>query len=283
VRCRGTGTGGTCRRYSFAGLVFADGWLIDLRAVEPSTAVLDRVHYISKYESEAIEALLGRSMWEGAALWADWLPALRAAVARQEAAPTSDREEGPFPLGGTLDGGRYTIVEHYLGGGADQLWFARSAADPDARYLVSTTIDNGFDAVGDGPGLLRAGGGRFTPRFAGTFDLVGDGGADDQERRTTVGYVEQAAPGWPLPQTRADTAGHALRLGAQVAEVLLAGAVTGRLDVGLRPEYVWVAMRSDTPQVTGLGGRNREFFAAEDEGDGHVAGHDPPRAGHRQA
>lgn len=30
----------------------------------------------------------------------------------------------------------------------------------------------------------------------------------------------------------------------------------------MRPEYVWVALRSGTPQVTGVGGRNRAFFTA---------------------
>jgi hypothetical protein len=171
-------------------------------------------------------------------------------------------EDGAFPLGGTLDGGRYNVAEHYLGGGFDQLWFARSAADPAARYLVSTTIDNGFDAASDGPALMRLAGDLFAPRFVGAFDLVGDGGAGDQERRTTVGYVEEVPAGVPLSLTRADAARNALHLGAQVAEKLLTAAAVGVLDVGIRPEYVWIATRHGTPEVTGIGGRNRDFFAA---------------------
>jgi hypothetical protein len=257
LRSLATWTCATCQRYSYAELVFAGGWLVDLRAVELTSALLGRVHYICTYEAEAIETLLGRSMWEGSALWTEWLPALRAAVARQEAA-LEVHGEGGFPLGGTLGGGRYTIVEHYLGGGADQLWFARSAAEPAARYLVSTTIDNGFDPATDGPALLHAGSGRITPRFAGAFDLVGD--ASDQDRRTTVGYVEQVPPGWPLPLTRIDTATYAFRLAAQVAERLL--VTPGRLPPGLRPEYVWVSQRAEAPEVTGVGGHNRAFFTA---------------------
>ena len=60
-----------------------------------------------------------------------------------------------FPLGGRLDGGRYEIVEHYLGGGADQLWFAHRTGDPSVRYLVSTTINNGLDLATEGPAFMR--------------------------------------------------------------------------------------------------------------------------------
>ncbi len=262
ARVLSTWTCETCRRYSFAELVFADGWLVDVRAIEPTVATLDRIHYIAKYDSSEIETLLGRSMSDDQGIWPGWLPALRDALSRKETAAPEVHEEGDFPLGGTLDGGRYKLVEHYLGGGTDQLWFARSAADPGARYLVSTTIDNGFDPAGDGPALLRSAGGLFTPRFVGSFDLAGDSGAGDQERRTTLGYVEQLPAGWPLPLTRADTAGHAFRLGSQVADRLLSSAAAGVLDVGLRPEYVWITMRLTTPEVTGLGGRNRDLFAA---------------------
>jgi hypothetical protein len=252
----------TCHRYSFAELVFAGGWLVNLRAVEPTVATLDRIHYIPTYESAEIETLLGRSMWDEQGIWPGWLPALHEALARKEVAALNVHEEGDFPLGGTLDGGRYKIVEHYLGGGFDQLWFARSVEDPAARYLVSTTIDNGLDLTSDGPALLRMAGGLIVPRFVGAFDLLGDGGTGDQERRTTVAYIEQVPPGWPLPQTKIPTEPHAFHLGAQVAEKLLAAAADGVLDVGLRPEYVWVMNRPTRPKVTGLGGRNGDFFAA---------------------
>ncbi len=147
----------TCHRYSFADLVFAHGWLVDLRAVEPTVAALDRIHYIPTYESSQVETLLGRSMWD---------------------------EQGI------------------------------------------------------------------------------DGGAGDQERRTTVGYVERVPPGWPLPLTKIPTEPNAFLLGAQVAEKLLAAAADGVFDVGLRPEYVWVVNRPTGPEVTGLGGRNDDIFTA---------------------
>lgn len=262
IRLLGTWTCETCRRYSFAELVVADGWLVDVRAVEPNAAVLDRLHYIPTYESEAIADLLGRSIWDEQGIWPGWLPALRAALARREAAAPEAHGDGEFPLGGTLDSGRYKLVDHYLGNGADQLWFARSAADPTARYLVSTTINNGLDLSSDAPSLMRTGRDLFAPRFVGAFDLAGDGSAADQERRATVGYVEQVPAGWPLTLTQANTAGHAFRLGAQVGERLLAAANSGVLDVGLRPELVWITMRGIRPEVTGIGGRNRDFFAA---------------------
>jgi hypothetical protein len=170
-------------------------------------------------------------------------------------------EGDEFPLGATLDGGRYKLVEHYLGGGIDQLWFARCADDPAARYLVSTTADNGLKIASDGPELLRSAGILFAPRFVGAFDLVGDGGARDQQRRFTVAYVEQVA-GTPLVRSQTDTAVHAFRLGAQVAEMLLLAATSDVLVVGLRPEYVWIEMRGDVPQVSSVGGRNQHFFGA---------------------
>lgn len=262
ARALSTWTCETCGRYSFAELIFANGWLVDVRSVEPTVATLDRIHYIAKYDSSELETLLGRSMWDENGIWPGWLPALRDVLTRKEFSAPEVHEEGEFPLGGTLDRGRYTIVEHYLGGGADQLWFARSVEDPRARYLVSTTIDNGLDSEADGSTLLRVASGLFAPRFVGTFDLGGDGGAGDQERRTTIAYVEEVPPGWPLPQTKIPTEPHAFHLGAQVAEKLLAAVANGFLPVGLRPEYIWVANRSSRPEVTGLGGRNREFFAA---------------------
>ncbi len=109
--------------------------------------------------------------------------ALRDALARREAAGPEVHEEGAFPLGGLLDSARYKLVEHYLGAGTDQLWFARSVAEPDARFLVSTTIDNGFDPSVDASGLLQNADGLFTPRFVGTFDLAGDSAADDQNNK----------------------------------------------------------------------------------------------------
>jgi hypothetical protein len=170
-------------------------------------------------------------------------------------------EGGEFPLGGTLDGGRYRLVEHYLGDGLDQLWFARSAEDPATRYLVSTTADNGFKLASDGPALLRTAGIPCAPRFVGAFDLVGDGGAGDQQRRTTLGYVEQVV-GSPLVRSHIDTAVHAFRLGAEIAGMLLLAATADLLVVGLRPEYVWIELRADLPQVSAVGGRNLHFFGA---------------------
>jgi hypothetical protein len=255
----------TCHRYSFAELVFADGWLVDLQAVEPTVATLDRIHYIPTYESSQVEDLLGRSMWDEQDLWPGWLPALREALARREAAAPEahgERAEGDFLLGGTFDGGRYKIVEHYMGGGADQLWFARSTADPSARYLVSTTADNGLKISSDGPELLRTAAGLFTPRFLGSFDRRGDGGEEDRERDGMVAYVEQVPLGWPLPKTRISTKQYAFLLAAQAAEKLLAAAAAGVLPVGLRPEYVWAVNRPSGPQVTGLGGRSFSFFGA---------------------
>lgn len=257
IRSLGTWACETCGRYGHAELVFHDGWLVDLRSVELSTAVLDRIHYIANHEAAAIEALLGRSIWDDQGLWPGWLPALREAVARGEAATPVVHEEDDVLLGRSLDGGRFRIVEHLMGGGIEQLWLARSTADPGARYLVSTSIDNGFDRALDGAPLMRVVPGLFTPRFVGTFDHP-DGGVPP----TSVAYVEQVVPGWPLPLTKVDTALHAFHLGAQVAEKLQAAVAGGELVVGLRPEYVWVVQRPSGPAVTSVGGRNRAFFGA---------------------
>lgn len=170
-------------------------------------------------------------------------------------------DDSAFPHGATLDGGRYRLVEHYLGGGTDQLWFASSHDHVDARYLVSTTTDNGFKVDSDGPPLMRTAGILCAPRFLGSFDPVGDGGAGDLERRLSLGYVEEIA-GTPLVRADVDTSAHALRLGAQVASSLLTAAAAGVLIVGLRPEYVWIEMCGEVPDVTAVGGRSLGFFGA---------------------
>jgi hypothetical protein len=169
--------------------------------------------------------------------------------------------ESAFPQGATLNGGRYRIVEHYLGGGTDQLWFARSDDDHGARYVVSTTTDNGFKVDIDGPALMRPAGILCAARFVGTFDLIGDGEAGDQRRRSSLGYVEQVA-GTPLVRVDVDTSAHAFRLGAQIADSLLTAAGAGVPIVGLRPEYVWIEMRGEVPDVTAVGGRSLGFFGA---------------------
>ncbi|MCE9572255.1 MAG: hypothetical protein K8W52_03790 [Deltaproteobacteria bacterium] len=170
-------------------------------------------------------------------------------------------EDTEFPQGAMLDGGRYQVVDHYLGGGSDQLWFARGV-DSTTRYLVSTTVDNGFDLPSDGPALMRSAEGVLTPCFLGPVDLVGDGGVRDELRRTTMAYVERVPGGIPLVEVRLDVARHAFHLGSQVAERLLAAAAAEVLVVGVRPEYVWIEVNDDAPNVTGVGGGNRTFFTA---------------------
>jgi hypothetical protein len=174
---------------------------------------------------------------------------------------TARDDEHVFPRGATLHDGRYVLVEHYLGGGIDQLWFARDAADASARYLVSTTYDNGFKLDSDGPPLMRPAGILCAPRFLGAYDLIGDGGAGDQRRRFSLGYVEQVA-GTPLARVGIDISAHAFRISAQIAEVLITAAATGVLVVGLRPEYVWIDEHGDEPRVSAIAGRNLHFFGA---------------------
>jgi hypothetical protein len=140
----------TCNFEGFAEVVFAEGRVVDIRPVDLTVEVLDRLHFVEEAINYKIELYTNHSMWDEWGVWPSWVRALRENLMRAEGALTDDVAPDDFPKHVTLDGGRYRLEEHYLGLGADQLWFARSDAKLDARYLVSVSPNNGLDLVADG-------------------------------------------------------------------------------------------------------------------------------------
>lgn len=263
-----------CNCENFAELVFDRGRLADIAAVALSTSVLDRLHFIEEAMSDSIEAIIGHSMWDERGVWPGWLARLREVlggptaggehtlVATTVHAAEAAVPEDPFPVGYSLDHGRFEVDELYLGGGADQLSFGHGGEWPGARFLISTAPDNGLEYERVSRDVMRPAPGLFVPQFLGGFDLPPASLAGGQ-RRSECAFVEELPRGRPLRQALPDPHLHALDLGAQIGR-LLGQAVTdaGILNVGLRPEYVWATVDNGAPTVTGLGGRNHVFFAS---------------------
>jgi hypothetical protein len=252
-----------CDFEGFAEVVFANGRVADIKPVELTVDVLDRLHFVEEAINYKIELYTNHSMWDEWGVWPSWVRALRENLMRAEGKLADESEPDDFPRGATLDHGRYRIEEQYLGLGHDQLWFAHSVEQPGTRYLVSIAPNNGLRQETDGPGLLQRADGLFVPRFLGELDLVGDDGVEDPQRRFTCAYVEELPAGAPVRVVCTDLRLHAVSLGAQIGVLLERALASGVLDVWLRPEYVWVAVdANNAPTVTGIGGRSTLFFGA---------------------
>lgn len=251
-----------CAVEGFAEVVFANGRVADIKPVELTVEVLDRLHFVEEAINYKIELFTNHSMWDEWGVWPSWVRALRENLMRVEGNVADASEPDDFPLGATLDHGRYRIEEHYLGSGHDQLWFARSVEQAGTRYLVSIAPNNGLRHETDGPTLLHPADGLFVPRYLGEPDLVGDGGVEDPQRRFTCAYVEELPAGAPLRAAGIDLRQYAVDLGAQIGALLERARASGVLDVWLRPEYVWATSNGGEPTVTGIGGRSVLFFVA---------------------
>lgn len=168
-----------------------------------------------------------------------------------------------FPLADTLDEGRFCPDEHYLGLGADKLYFGHSPTHAGRRYLISISPNNGVEMELLRTEIMHPAQGVFAPVFLGLFDADGRNPERDARRRVEVGFVEELPDGGPITRLAHVARQHAARLGAQVGRILT-GLLASRGEhlLGLRPEYVWVRSDGDEPNVTGIGGRNTTFFAS---------------------
>jgi hypothetical protein len=178
-------------------------------------------------------------------------------------------EFNDFPWQDTLGGGLYQATEHYLGRGADRLFFGRVPSRPDDRYLlsISSVTSDGSRAVeANRDKLLLSAPGVFTPVFVGHFDVLGEDPPRDRFRTHEYGFVERLPEGGPLSRLLPAPRAHAVELGCQIGLLLQGAVAAGVLVVGLRPEYVWVRVDGPTPVVTGIGGRNSAFFGAAGRG-----------------
>lgn len=261
IRVLTAGRCDSCHFEGFAEIHFQKGRVTAIRPVTLTSDRFDHLHYVEAAYGYKIERLINHRIRDEHGVWRPWVRVLRERLAHAEKM-SYDTEASEFPLGTTIIGGRYLVEEHYLGLGADQLWFARSTAEPSVRFLVSSTSNNGLDLATDGPALCRSADGLFIPRFLGNPDLVNDDPAQTPQRGHYCVYVEQLPEGQPLYTTCEDPAPYAVRLGAQVGALLERATASGVLNVGLRPEYVWVTWANGLPTVTGIGGRNGAFFGA---------------------
>ncbi len=176
---------------------------------------------------------------------------------------SSSASVSDFPLEDTLGGGEYHPDEHYLGGGADQLYFGHSPARPGERYLITMAPDSGLALERLRPKLMQVVPGFFEPMFVGHFDAVRDDAELDSYRTTRCGLVERLPEGGPLKRVVPDARPWATSLGRQVGALLSAAVAAGGENLtGLRPEFVWVRMEGENPIVSGLGGRSGMFLAS---------------------
>jgi hypothetical protein len=169
-----------------------------------------------------------------------------------------------FLIGETLDGGTYRLTEQLLAGGAHRLYLAERPASRDERYLVSVNWaprgvpademrrDLGYRI----PGVLEL-------MHIGHLDIVGDDYLRNQHQQHHWGLVERVPDGeWVMRATNgALGARGAVALGLSVGRILERAAGEGRLLVGVRPEYIWVARRGDRLEAVGVSERYRAFFA----------------------
>jgi len=252
----------SCEAEEFAEIVFAGGRVANIQPVNLTVAVLDRTNYVESTYNYKIELYTNHSMWDEYGVWPYWVSTLRESLARAEGTLVAPPEPEHTLKGFTLGGGRYRVSDHYLGHGDDQLWFARSDAHPENRYLVSIAPNNGFGMGDDAPALMQPAPGLFDPVFVGEFDPSTPDGRKNDAQKFMCAYVEELPVGAPLRSTSTDLRTHAIDLGCQICLLLESAYRNGVIDVGLRPEYVWLAADDGRPVVTGIGGRSTVFFAA---------------------
>jgi hypothetical protein len=169
-----------------------------------------------------------------------------------------------FLIGETLDGGKYRLIEQLLDGGAHRLFLAEAPASPGERYLVSVNwaprgvpADELWRELGYGiPGV-------FELTYIGHFDIQGDDYTRNQHQEHRWALVERVPAGEWLPRAVTSPLGAraAAALGLSVGRILERAASEGRLLVGVRPEYIWVARRGEHVEAVGVSERYRAFFA----------------------
>lgn len=176
----------------------------------------------------------------------------------------ADPDLPEFPLEATLGDLTYRVREHYLGRGFERLYFGTRAHRPGERYLISVATGP-FRPLGalERELAMRADG-VFDVELVGGFDVIGVDPLRDAERRGHAAMVEKLPEGEPLPRLLAGgppALRDALEFGLAIGEILERAAHRGVLPAGVRPEYVWARRDGERIAVTGLGGRNLEFFA----------------------
>jgi len=70
----------SCGAETFAEVVFADGCVRSIEAVELDPQTLSRLHYIAKRLDDMLQAIVGESLYDGPDLRPDWLARLRSAL-----------------------------------------------------------------------------------------------------------------------------------------------------------------------------------------------------------
>lgn len=157
-----------------------------------------------------------------------------------------------FPIGHTIDRGRYRIDRLLQGEGVQQLY---AGTDTGANTPVLVSLDlvpsridlRDFRATLDehAPGVFELG-------YVGPLDMLPD--VEFEEQRSRWALVETVPGGAWLPSVLVPGVETALSLGRSAAELLLGAGVVLPY---IRPELMW----SNGREITGLTTRPRAMFA----------------------
>jgi len=169
----------------------------------------------------------------------------------------------PFPFQDTLADLDYRITEHLRGTGDERLYLGTRAHHPDRRYLISVSAQSEMPIDKLHRDELHKVAGVFDVDWIGHFDTLGVDPLRDAERLAHYAMIERLPDGDQLARVAGLTLEPhvAVTVGVAVAHIALEAARGGVILAGLRPDFVWVRRDGDALVVTGIGSRNRAFFA----------------------
>jgi hypothetical protein len=173
-----------------------------------------------------------------------------------------------FPVGETLDGGRYEIEGHLFGRAEDRVCTARSDGSTGTRFLVSMTDRAVPSAAELAAALDRDMPGMFAQVFVGKLDERPGKSMLSDLREDQTAIVERLPAGDSVRRLISGSVPlrEATQLALGTARILLAAAKAGHILAGVRPETIWAERTNIGTHVTGLSRRGVQLFRAARRG-----------------
>jgi hypothetical protein len=174
------------------------------------------------------------------------------------------------PIGDTLQGGAYRVIEKLLEGGAQTLCLGESTANPEERVLITTIlVFNGLNVSEVSRSLSYQAPGIFRQACVSFFDIQGDDLDRHIYQEQHAALIENLPPGEWLPRLTAAAldAPAAVVLGSSVGHLLLRAAEEKILVLEARPEYIWASRGTEgSLRAMGLSDRYGTFLKHTDGG-----------------